>query len=100
MKYIIICEERGIFLGTYDKFGFFSKVEDFGCYKVPTFVSEEEAKKYANKFMDKEKKHDYLYPYFDTNDRYVSCIDIIKAGYGKYTGEMISNLPNYVDTMH
>jgi len=100
MKHIIICKERGLFLGTYEKFGFFSRVEDFGCYKVPTFKSEDEAKEYSKKYMDNDKEHEYLYPSFDTKDKYISCIDIIKAGYGEHTGEMITNLPNYSDTMH
>ena len=99
MKYIIICKTRGVFLGTYEKLGFFSRLEDFGCYKVPTFDAKHIAMDYATAYMDPDDVgHTYIYPAFDTCDEYVSCIDIIKAGYGEYTGNMIENLPNYHET--
>lgn len=101
MRYIIICKERGVFLGTHENLLFFSRVNDFGCYKVPSFVSREEAKSYSDKFMHSEgRTFEYIYPEFDTDEKYITCVEIIKKGYGQYTADMISNLPNYVDTMH
>jgi hypothetical protein len=50
--------------------------------------------------MDVEKSHKYMYPSFKTDEKYISVVDIVKAGYGKYAGDMMSNLPNYSDTMH
>lgn len=100
MKYLIICEDRGVFLGTYEKYGFFSNLEDFGCYKAPVFDKKEEAEIYAKKFLDTDKEYEYIFPEFETEEKYVSCVDIIKKGYGDYTGEMIGNLPNYEETMH
>ena len=100
MKYIIICEERGIFLGTYARLGFFSMLDEFGSYKAPLFDTLREAVDYSKKYMDVEKEHKYMYPSFKTGEKYVSVIDIVKAGYGQYAGDMMSNLPNYSNTMH
>jgi len=101
MRYIIICEERGVFLGTHEKYGFFSEMDDFGCYKAPSFNGADEAQEYAEKFLNGNKQHKYIYAEFDTKENYISCIDMIKNGYGKHTGHMIENLPNYDDkTIH
>lgn len=101
MRYLIICKERGVFLGTYENSLFFSKIDDFGCYKVPSFANKNEAVEYSKKFMDTENhKFEYIYPEFKTKEKYVTCIDIIKAGYGDHTGDMIDNIPYASETMH
>lgn len=99
-KYSIICEKRGVFLGTHEKYGFFSNMYDFGLYKAPTFEDFKTAKDYAERVLNEENEYEFIFPKFETNDKYVSCIEFIKNGYGNYTGNMIENLPNYVDTMH
>ena len=100
MKYLIICEKRGVFLGTYLRLGFFSLLDNFGSYKAPAFDSIKDAIDYAEEFMNIDKTQKFMYPSFSTKEKHISIIDIARSGYGQYAGDMMSNLPNYSETMH
>jgi hypothetical protein len=94
MKFIIICEERGVFIGTHQGMAFFSKLKSFGAYKAYAFDGFEEAEKYAETYLSgEEKEFVYYFPCFETDEKYVSLVDIIKAGYAEYTGDMLLGMP-------
>lgn len=100
-RFAIICETRGLFLGTYGEMIVFANLDDLGAYKAPTFPTKKNANNYANKFLNPDgKKFSYIFPKVDVDNDYVSCIDMIKCGYGEFTGHMISNLPNASATLH
>jgi hypothetical protein len=98
-KYCIICKKRGVFLGTDENYGFFSMMYDYGLHSAPLFTNIKDAVKYATDILDLKDEHIFFYAEFDVEKKFISCVDLIKEGYGDYTGDMISNLPNYVDTM-
>lgn len=100
-RFCIICKKRGVFLGTYENYGFFSKLYDFGLYNAPTFKDSLEAKIYAEKFLKQDdEKFEFIFGELNTNAKHVSCIDLIKQGYGEHTGQMMDNLPEYSNTIH
>jgi len=100
-RFCIICKERGVFLGTYDNYGFFSKLYDFGLYKAPTFKDSIEAKLYADKFLKQdEEDFEFIIGELKTQEKYVSCVNLIKEGYGEHTGQMMDNLPEYSNAIH
>jgi len=92
MKFIIICEQRGVFIGTYQGMAFFSKMKSFGAYKAYAFDGFEEAENYANMILGGEE-HIFYFPCFETDEKYISVVDIIKCGYGDYTGDMLLGMP-------
>jgi hypothetical protein len=101
MRYAIICEERGIFIGTSQGFAFFSKLDCFGAYKAYGFSSFEEAEKYADSVLSNDTNNFiFHFPAFETDEKYIPLVDFIKSGYEKYTGDMLLGMPCENELIH
>jgi hypothetical protein len=100
MRYLIIEDQKGLFLGIFNNFYLFAKNTIFPVVKVPSFNTENEAMQFIAVMSINNDDLKYGVIQVDTNDKYVSIVDIIKAGYGKYTHEMIDFLPMISETMH
>lgn len=96
MRVVIANKEKGAFLGNYANFPVFSNIEDYGAYRIPTFKDEKTAKKYVDQYL----KEDFEFIKVNSEDEYISCIDLIKEGHHDICGSMINNLPLISDTLH
>src|SRR6056300_1420736 len=92
MKYAIIEEDLGFFLGSYEKYGIFAKTYALGLYKAYGFDTERDAKKFINRSLGKDRG-EWLVVSIDTEDKYIDVVDLVKSGYGDYTHNMIDNIP-------
>lgn len=90
-KTIAINEKHGIFIGTVAGYAIFSKNDPVGAYKAYGFKNEVEANLYFDVNLTKSKKGTFFVD-IETSTDYVSCVDIIKAGYGEYATDMINNM--------
>jgi hypothetical protein len=99
VKYVIIEEDLGFFLGSFQKFGLFAKNDVLGISKAITFDSEQEANDYINEYLGRERG-DWKIVTIDTNETYVSVVDLIKNGYEKYTHKMVDSLPMVSTQIH
>lgn len=90
-KTIAINEELGVFIGTVSGYAIFSKNDPVGAYKAYGFKDETEANLYFDANLAKSKKGTFFVN-IETPTDYVSCVDIIKAGYGVYAQDMINHM--------
>jgi|APCry1669189034_1035192.scaffolds.fasta_scaffold110637_2 hypothetical protein len=90
-KTIAINEKYGVFIGTVAGYAIFSKNDPVGSYKAYGFKNEVEAKLYFDENLSKSKKGTFFVS-IDSDTDYVSCVDIIKAGYGEHAADMINNM--------
>lgn len=96
-RYLLLDHQRGIFLGTDGLYAFFSEVNPRGSTHAVTFSSEKEALDFGYENLN------MAYPYSYTalpielpkKDRFASVIQLIHAGYGEYTADMFTHLPNF-----
>ena len=117
MKYIIIDPDEGVFLGTAKNdeleliprvpegvriLALFSSNNIFEITKAVSFKTEEEAEKYATKYIRHGCPKAFVVGVEDNNPKsqFVDIVDIVKAGYGNFAWEMIEALPMYSDQIH
>lgn len=96
MRYIIIEQDRGIFLGNYEGIQIFSNELIFPIIKACSFRSLTEVEKIM-RFIEGD---DLKVAEINYNERYIPIDILIKAGYSDYTGLMLRFVPNYSDTIH
>lgn len=99
MRYAIIEEDLGFFLGAYQKFGVFAKTDVFGIHKAYSFKTEKEANSFLNKSLGKDRG-DWLVVGINTDEKYIDVVHLLKSGYGRYTHNMIDSLPMYSQEIH
>jgi hypothetical protein len=90
-RYLIIDKEMGVFLGTYLKFALFAANDGFDVVKAYAFEDEESAHDFVRRKTSLTEDEYFLAP-IETKDKYVSVVDMIKAGYGEHTHNLINNL--------
>jgi len=94
MKYAIVEERLGFFLGSYERYGLFAATDPSGIPKAYGFSSEKAAAKYIKEFLDPQKGNWKVVSIdTDSEDEYIDVIDLIKSGYSKYTHNMAMGLP-------
>lgn len=129
-KYIIIDEELGVFLGTYSmrdairdqldeeseqefeenateedleeldkKYAIFAAKNHFGIVSAFSFQSEDLAKEFIEQVF-KMKKDKLRAVSVESHGQYVGVVDIIKAGYGDATFDMLENLEMISKKIH
>lgn len=102
IRYGIICEKRGVLLGVKyedDTRAYFADFEgSLGVTKATSFGSLENAQEFAYVNLYSEDFGDFMYPSFDVDDNFISCLDFIDAGLGDHTGDMFWNLENRCET--
>lgn len=99
MKYAIIEEDLGFFLGAHQKYGIFAGNDSFGIPKAYAFTSEEEAEEYIKEFLGPHRG-EWKIVGIETKDKYIHVVDLIKEGYSKYTHNMIEGLPMISTQIH
>ena len=99
MRYLIVEKEKGLFLGSFRTLYLFAKGNIFGIVKAPSFGTEVDAEYYIANYLPKEDAK-YGVISVESKDKYVSIIDIIKAGYGEYTHDLIEFLPMQSEAIH
>lgn len=99
MKYTIVEEELGFFLGAFQKFGIFAKNDVLGLSKAIAFDTEKEANEYINDYLGRERGEWKIIP-VETEYEYVDAAYLIKNGYGKYTHKMMDSLPMTSTLIH
>lgn len=92
MRYAIIEEDLGFFLGSFQKFGVFAKTDVFGLYKAYSFDSEEEARDFIKEYLGKDRG-EWSVIGINTNEKYIDVVSLLKSGYGKYTHQMMDGIP-------
>ena len=102
MKKVIVIEpSQGVFLGTFTKYAIFSKSDYLGLTMAYAFDDVEDAKKCMQSIMP-DFYDSFMFCEIETTSKInaVSCVDIIKAGYGKYTYNMMDNLEMLSNEIH
>lgn len=122
-RYILIDNKLGVFLGSYSmqdfiepkailegkvnmlkedprSYALFAKHNPFGVTDAESFDSKEEAEQFIrDAFFDVKDVGLSAQP-VDTDLDDPDLIDIIKAGYGDHTFDMLEGLETYNDTIH
>ena len=91
MRYAIVEEDLGFFLGAFQKFGVFAKTDLFGLHKAFSFDTEKEANSFINEYLGRDRG-DWSVVSIDTDDKYINVVDLLKSGYDRYTHQMIDGL--------
>lgn len=109
MRYMIADEDFGVFLGTHMStplaeeksklYAIFARNEMFGIYKATSFDNEEDAKIYIDEFLSKGFDKLRILP-IESKEKYICASKIIKAGYEKYTHDMMDNMPMLSEDIH
>jgi len=96
---VIADTKKGLFVGNYGSIAVFSKNDPFDNTKVCGFQTDSDARNFVEKHIPTiTDTVEYLHVTSSTPD-YVDVVDIIKAGYTKYTEEMLMVLPSG-ETLH
>ena len=98
-KYIVISPEKGIFLGAVQGYALFSKSNPMGMNSACGFDSIDDAKEFIRTSLP-SVANTVFYPEIPTSSDYVSCIDIIKQGYGMHTHSMMDYLDMQSESLH
>lgn len=100
MRYIVVEETRGVFLGAYNRFALFAKNDILGSTKAFSFDSRAEAEEYIEGAFTQYKDAAYDVVAIDSKTKYVRVEDIIRQGYGRYTHYLMDNLPMLSESFH
>ena len=98
-KTIAINPDKGIFLGSVAGYAVFSKTDPIGIPKAYGFDSPEAARKFFETSLP-STANSMFYPEIQTMSDYVSCVDIIKQGYERYTYNMVDYLDMPSEAKH
>jgi hypothetical protein len=99
MRYTVIEEDLGFFLGAFQKFGVFAKTDVFGLSKAYSFHNEEEANEFIDEYLGRDRG-DWKVVAIDTENKYIDVIDLLKNGYSKYTHNMADSIPMISSSIH
>lgn len=99
MRYLIVEETKGIFIGAYNKFAMFAENDSLGMTKAFSFASRLKAQKYIDSAFEKD---DSVYSIIEVEGKntYIKVEDIIRQGYGKYTHYLMDNIPMPSEAIH
>ena len=99
MRYLIIEEDLGFFLGVVNSYGIWAKNDIFGLPKAYSFASKKLAKRFITEVMGSEMS-DYKIVAINSEDKYIHAVDLIKSGYGNHTHLMLDAIPMLNETVH
>lgn len=100
MRYIIVDEKRGVFLGAYKQYALFARNDMLGSTKAFSFTTHSEAEEYIENALAGYKDGVYAIIEIDAKNKYVRVEDIVRQGYGRYTHYLIDNLPMPSESFH
>lgn len=103
VRYILVCEKRGLFLGIDSQYAYFAGINSNNATYAPTFPDAKTALDWGYQFLN--LGYDYTYYAFpvnmpNKNEQFAHVVDIIKAGWGEYTGDMLCNIRGGSRTIH
>lgn len=90
-RYLLISEQRGVFLGTHITYALFAADSTLDIVKAYTFDDEKTAHSFANARIGMEQE-DYSLKPIESDEKYVHVVDIIKAGYEDYVYDLANNI--------
>lgn len=99
MRYIIVEETLGVFIGSYKQIALFAKNDVFGFTKVFSFEKREDAEEYMDLFS-KDESYEYKIAEVSSKTKYIKVEDLIKQGFGKYTHYMMDSIPMSSELTH
>lgn len=99
MRYIVIEKKLGVFVGQLESYAIYAKNEIFGVEKIVSFSSKKEATEFIEDFLNVEGK-EFCIEEINSNNKYVSIKDVIKAGLGYHTYRMMDNIPMHSESVH
>ena len=99
MRYLIVEDKKGLFLGAYNKFAMFAENDSLGMTRAFSFDSRLKAQRYIDSAFEKDGSA-YRVIEVDGNSTYVKVEDVIRQGYGKYTHYLMDNIPMKSEAIH
>lgn len=99
MRYIIIERDLGAFVGRYDYYAIFAKNEIFGADRVVSFENKKTAIDFVVSNLNAENRV-FCVEGINCKSEYVTVIEIIKAGLGHHTHQMMENIQMVSETIH
>jgi hypothetical protein len=96
IKYLLVCANRGMFLGTYGSDAYFTRVENSATH-APLFTTHLEALRFGYHNLNNGYEYAYAALPIEVKKKtmYVDVVSIIKAGWGEYVDDMFTNLNGY-----
>ena len=93
MRIVITHSEMGIFIGSSTGLAFWSRMDSAGQGCAVSFESQEQARKLIRGWRNKAINDPAAYTFAEVScDRYATLADLIKAGLGDMTGDMLANM--------
>lgn len=103
LRYIIVDEEMGVFLGTYDAeqlgiegdhrmYACFAENNPFGLTTACSFKTMRIAEHFINDMFPKKKQGSLLALPVQTDTEFPSVVDMIKSGYVDHCGDMLDQM--------
>lgn len=99
MRFVVVEETKGVFLGAYNKFAVFAENDALGMTKAFSFDTKLKAQQYIDKAFEKDECI-YKVIEVDADTVYVKVEDMIRQGYGKYTHYLMDNIPMKSQAIH
>jgi hypothetical protein len=99
MRYTIVEEDLGFFLGALKNYGIFAKNDIFGLSKAFSFETRQDAEEFIADWMDTNEK-DFLIIEIETNEKYIGVTELLKNGHGKYTHTMMNSIEMISTELH
>ena len=98
-RYVLICTQRGVFIGVDDHYAYFSKFNAAGAWQASSFTSEESARAFGVENLNHAYEYEYIVGEIETKDKHVHVVDMVKAGLGEHLGDMFMHMPNFHPVM-
>jgi len=92
-RYILICSQRGVFLGCDSHYAYFSRYNPLEAWRAASFSSAEAALEFCKETLTQMPGCTFSVGEVETKDKYVSVVDMIRAGYADAVGDMFMHLP-------
>jgi hypothetical protein len=99
MRYTIVEEDLGFFLGALKNYGIFAKNDIFGLSKAFSFETRQDAEEFIADWMDTNEK-DFLIIEIETDEKYIDVTDLLRRGYSKYTHGMMDSIEMISTEIH
>ena len=97
MRYLLVKEEKGIFIGTVQGYAIFSNNDVFGYNNAITFEETEEIRKAFEATIPDVQ---FKFLPIDIDKKYASHAEMARQGYGKYLEKMLEHAPAASDKFH
>ena len=85
MRYTIVEEDLGFFLGALKNYGIFAKNDIFGLSKAFSFETRQDAEEFIE---------------IETDEKYIDVTDLLRRGYSKYTHGMMDSIEMISTEIH